>query len=278
MRIPAVLLTILAALFALATPASAQWVAPDDVVVTPRSAGPIHPDRAAAEAAYGAETDAARRAALAANLRRWRSMPGRLGERHIFVNVPAQEVELWENGRVVGRWTAIVGRTTTPTDSFSTTVTGVNLNPWWNIPRSIVDSRIAGIVRNSPAEARRLGYVVQNGRYRQRPGPANALGRMKLVMPNQYAIYLHDTPQQHLFDRNQRTFSAGCIRVQDAMGFAAALLRMPRAEVEAAAATGRTHTLALDAPIPVHVAYFTAVEGDDGEAEMLRDFYGRDGV
>ncbi len=276
MRFLAALLLSFAALFALAMPVSAQWIGPEDVVVHSRADGPINPHRAAAEAAYGAETDAARRAALAANLRRWRDMPGRLGERHIFVNVPAQEVELWDGGRVVGRWPAIVGRTQTPTDSFSTTVTGVNLNPWWNIPTSIVNSRIAALVRNSPAEARRRGYVVQNGVYRQRPGPSNALGRMKLVMPNQYAIYLHDTPQQHLFDRDQRTFSAGCIRVQDAMGFAAALLGMSRSEVEAAAATGRTHTLRLAEPIPVHIAYFTAVEGEAGETEMLRDFYGRD--
>lgn len=271
------ILTCLAALPAVfAAPAGAQWLGPADVVVTPRGNGPINPDRAAAEAAYGAESDPARQTALAANLDRWRDMPARLGQRHLWVNVPAQEVVLVENGRPVGRWNVIVGRPNTPTESFSTEVTGVNLNPWWYVPQSIVRESIGALVRNSPAEARRRGYVVSNGSYRQRPGPGNALGRMKLVMPNNHAIYLHDTPSRHLFDRENRTFSHGCIRVEDAMGFAATLLGMDRQELEAIAANGRTQTVNLPEPIPVHITYFTAVEGQDGEAEMLDDIYGRD--
>ncbi|WP_299322904.1 L,D-transpeptidase family protein [Parasphingopyxis sp.] len=257
-------------------PAEARWLGPEDVVVTATSNGPIHPHRAALEAAYGAETNMARRAIIATNLDRWRDLPARLGRRYLLVNVPAQEVVLWENGMPVQRWRAIVGRARTPTVSFSTEVTGVNLNPWWYIPQSIVRESVGRLVRTNPAEARRRGYVVSGGSYRQRPGPSNALGRMKLVMPNRHAIYLHDTPQRHLFAETERTFSHGCIRVQDAMDFAATLAGMTRTELEAMAANGETRTLQLAEPVPVHITYFTAVPGEAGELSYLDDIYGRD--
>jgi len=267
----------LATLFCtLAMPASARWLGPDDVVVTARSYGPIHPYRAAVEAAFGAETDPARRAILAANLDRWRALPPQLGQRHLLVNVPEQEVVLWENGVPVARWRAIVGRPRTPSVSFSTEITGVNLNPWWYVPQSIVRESVGALVRNNPAEARRRGYVASGGSYRQRPGPGNALGRMKLVMPNSHAIYLHDTPARHLFDQDARALSHGCIRVQDAIGFAARLAGVSRAEMEAMAANGQTRTVPLAEPVPVHITYFTAVPGQADQLRYLDDIYGRD--
>lgn len=267
----------LAALFGIATaPASARWLGPDDVVVTAHSYGPIHPYRAAVEAAYGAETDPARRAVLAVNLERWRALPAQLGQRYLLVNIPAQEVVLWEGGTPVARWDVIVGRPRTPTAAFSAEVSGVNLNPSWYIPQSIVRESVAALVRNNPAEARRRGYVVSGGSYRQLPGPGNALGRMKLIMPNSHAIYLHDTPARHLFDEQARAFSHGCIRVQDAMGFAARLAGVTRAELETMAADGQTRTVPLAQPVPVHITYFTAVPGQDGQLRYLDDIYGRD--
>src|SRR3546814_1081190 len=109
-------------------------------------------------------------------------------------------------------WQVIVGKTKTPTPVFAAQVTGVTFNPWWEIPESIVAESVGKLVRTRPAEAARRGYVVQDGRYRQRPGPQNALGRMKLMMPNPYSIYLHDTPAQSLFARDVRAFSHGCVR------------------------------------------------------------------
>lgn len=276
MRILLKIMALVALLGTFTAPAAAQWLGPDDVVVTSRSYGPIHPYRAAVEAAYGAEADPARQAILASNLTRWRALPAQLGQRHLIVNVPQQEVVLWENGVPVARWTAIVGRPRTPTVSFSTEITGVNLNPWWYVPQSIVRESVGALVRNNPAEARRRGYVASGGSYRQRPGPGNALGRMKLVMPNSHAIYLHDTPARHLFDRQARAFSHGCIRVQDAMEFAARLAGMSRAELEAIAANGQTRTVPLVAPIPVHITYFTAVPGQADQLRYLDDIYGRD--
>jgi L,D-transpeptidase YcbB len=276
MRILLKIMMLAALLAGFAAPASAQWLGPDDVVVTARSYGPVHPYRSAVEAAYGAETDPARRAILAANLDRWRALPAQLGQRHLMVNVPEQEVVLWENGVPVARWDVIVGRPRTPSVSFSAEVTGVNLNPWWYVPQSIVRESVGALVRNNPAEARRRGYVASGGSYRQRPGPGNALGRMKLVMPNSHAIYLHDTPARHLFEREERAFSHGCIRVRDAMGFAARLAGMTRAELEAIAADGQTRTVPLAQSVPVHITYFTAVPGPDNALRYLNDIYGRD--
>lgn len=276
MSLPVKLFAFLLLLATVWTPADARWLGPEDVVVTATSNGPIHPHRAALEAAYGAETNMARRAIIATNLDRWRDLPAQLGRRHLMVNVPAQEVVLWENGVPVQRWRAIVGRPRTPTVSFSTEVTGVNLNPWWYIPQSIVRESVGRLVRTNPAEARRRGYVVSGGSYRQRPGPGNALGRMKLVMPNSHAIYLHDTPAQHLFDEAGRAFSHGCIRVDDAMGFAATLAGMTREELETMAADGETRTVPLAEPVPVHITYFTAVPGETGELSYLDDIYGWD--
>ncbi|MCA1748020.1 MAG: L,D-transpeptidase family protein [Sphingomonadales bacterium] len=264
-------------LLLVAAPVQADWLALDEVVATPESQGPIHLQRSALEAALATERDPRRRAILRANLDRWRALPGRLGRRHIFVNAASQQVELWEDGRLAGRWAAIVGTPRTPTPSFSAEVSGVNLNPWWYIPQSIVRESVGALVRNRPAEAQRLGYVVSDGGYRQRPGPSNALGRMKLVMPNNHAVFLHDTPSRRLFAEEQRAYSHGCIRVEDAMGFAAVLLGTDKSSLEAERADGRTRTVPLAEPVPVHIGYFTAVADAAGGVRYLDDIYGRDG-
>ncbi len=121
---------------------------------------------------------------------------------------------------------------------------------------------------------------MQGGRYRQKPGPNNSLGRMKLVMPNSYSVYLHDTPAQNLFDEDKRAFSHGCVRVGDALGLATALLSTgsgwDRARTDAIVATGETVTVPLSAPLPVYVVYFTATPDDLGGIRYLADVYGRD--
>ena len=246
-------------------------------------ADPLHPFYAALRLALRHETDPVRRRQLMLNMDRWRWMPRDLGQRYILVNAPAFEAALWENGREVMRWRVVVGRVRSRTPIFSAQVTGVNFNPWWEIPASIVAESIASLRRNNPAEFARRGYVVQNGRYRQRPGPANSLGRMKLVMPNGYAVFLHDTPAQSLFAQEVRVGSHGCVRVADALSLATALLSTrsdgwTRNDTDAVVASGRTRTIMLDRPIPVYIAYFTAEPDGDGEIRYLPDIYGRDRI
>lgn len=216
---------------------------------------------------------------LRANLERWRWMPRELGRRYLLVNVPAFTVSLIEDNKVVARRKVIVGKPATPTPQFAATVTGIILNPWWDIPASIVRESVGKLVATNPAQARAKGYVVSGGRYRQRPGAGNALGQMKLVMPNPYTVYLHDTPNKALFDTEIRAYSHGCVRVQDALGLASTLLAAAgwdRARVDAVVAEGKTTPANLTQPVPVYIAYFTAAAEDDGEIATFPDVYGRD--
>lgn len=239
---------------------------------------PHHPEYALLQGAYRAETDPARRKVIARNMERWRWMPISLGADYLLVNAAAFELTRWRDGARVGSWRVIVGKKSTPTPVFSTAVQGVNLNPWWNVPGNIVRESVGALIRRSPATARARGYVWGGGAVRQKPGPGNALGQMKLVMPNAYSVYLHDTPNRDLFNREVRAFSHGCVRVDNALGLVENLLEgtRTRAEIDALVATGNSQIVALARPIPVYVAYFTAGTRADGSLALFPDLYGRD--
>lgn len=243
-----------------------------------RSLRPHHPDYEVLRSAFATEADPARRAKLARNMERWRWMPQSLGNRYLLVNAAAYEVALWDSGLKVQSWPVVVGKTKTPTPVFSTQVTGVNYNPWWNMPKSIVAESVGALTRKNPAEAKRRGYVWGDGTFRQRPGRRNALGLMKLVMPNDYTVYLHDTPEKALFEKPTRAFSHGCIRVGGALAFASTLLAgtADQKQIDAVLASGKTTTLSLAEPLPVYIAYFTADVADPGVVRFHADTYGRD--
>lgn len=239
---------------------------------------PRNPHYQALREAYAAETDAEKRAILALNMERWRWMRLAMGAKYLLVNAAAFEVSLWENDKRLKSWPIIVGKTKSPTPIFEATVSGVILNPWWEIPTSIAAEGIASMVRNNPARARSKGYVFQNGRYRQRPGPGNALGQMKLVMPNPYSVYLHDTPNKNLFSKAVRTFSHGCIRVAGAIDLDKTLLEgsATAEQIDEILASRKTTKLSLTRPIPVYIAYFTAEGAEDGTIRYFPDVYKRD--
>ncbi len=225
------------------------------------------------------EVDPQKRAAIELNMERWRWMPLYLGKTYLIVNAASFEVTLWKNHKKFGTWPVIVGKTKTPTPIFDTRVEGVVLNPWWEIPFSIVAEGIGAMVRNRPATARRKGYVFQNGRYRQRPGPGNALGLMKLIMPNPYSVYLHDTSNRKLFANDVRAYSHGCVRVGDAIGFAKTLLANDHSgeAVDLILDEGTTETMKMTQSIPIYIAYFTAEGNGDGDVVFYPDIYRRDG-
>lgn len=239
---------------------------------------PLHPDYAVLREAYRAETDPAKRRTLARNMERWRWMPLSPGQDYLLVNAAAFEVTRWQGGVRAGTWRVIVGKTSTPTPVFSAVVTGVNINPWWNVPGNIVRESVGGLIRRSPATARARGYVWSGGSVRQKPGPNNALGQMKLVMPNPYSVYLHDTPNRDLFNRDVRAFSHGCVRVGDALGLAESLLAgvKTRPQIDALVASRQSVTVGLAPPVPVYIAYFTAGTRADGSLAFYDDIYGRD--
>jgi len=224
--------------------------------------------------AQTAESDTAKRDLIRTNMERWRWLPRNLGERHIIVNVPAFTAAIVDNGEVIARHRTVVGATGTPTPQLSATATAVTFNPWWTVPQSII--------RNMRGFG---GYEVRQGNgyriVRQPPGPRNALGRIKIEMPNEHAIFLHDTPSQNLFANARRAYSHGCIRTHNIRDFAAVLLRptgqWDRAQIDQAIGTGRTSQARLAAPIPVYIAYFTAAATADGSLITYGDVYGRDG-
>ena len=237
---------------------------------------PIHPQYAGLRRALAntAPDDTARRDLIRVNMERWRWLPRSLGARHVLVNVPAFTAALIDDGRVTARHRAVVGAVRTPTPQLSARITAVTMNPYWNVPQSIIRTTSFG-----------AGYQVTRGAngvisVRQPPGPRNALGRVKIEMPNPHAIYLHDTPSQALFGRAVRAFSHGCVRTQNVRDFAALLLaptgRWDRSEIDEAINTGRNQTTSLANPVPVYVAYFTAAATTDGNIVTYNDIYGRD--
>ncbi len=237
---------------------------------------PTHPQYTELKGVLAKSKDPAVRDKVRTNLDRWRWLPRDLGRRYVIVNVPAYTVALVEDGQVVARHKAVVGAPKTATPQLSAVATGVILNPWWEIPKSI-----------EPEVRGKKGYVrVPAGensfRYRQPPGPSNALGRVKFVMPNNHAIYLHDTPSKAAFDKKARAFSHGCIRTQDPLGFAALVLDNPewdRAAIDAAVAAGKTVEAKASEATPVYITYFTAAAGkDDAGIVSYADVYGRDNV
>lgn len=246
---------------------------------------PDHPEYRALRAALARTADKAARAKLRINMERWRWMPRELGFRHLLVNVPAFQVDLIADRRLVSRHRIITGAVKTPTPQFDAVVTGVILNPSWYVPQSIIAESVGRLVRTRPAEAARRGYVPtydDAGRLqvRQVPGRNNALGVLKLDMPNRFSIYLHDTPAKSLFDKPARAFSHGCIRTDRAPDLAAALLDghggWGAARIAQVLATRETTRVALPALVPVYVAYFTAVDDGKDGVTFYDDVYGRD--
>lgn len=248
-----------------------------EVAATLDGLHPVHPQYAMLKRALAVTPaeETARRELIRANMERWRWLPRELGERHVLVNIPAFTAAIIDNGRVTLRHRTVVGARRTQTPGLSANMTAVTLNPWWTLPQSII--REMGGRFNSSYVVTRSGNTTIA---RQRPGPGNSLGRVKIEMPNDHAIFLHDTPAQALFSRPVRAFSHGCVRTQGIRDFAAELLaatgQWSRAEIDRVIASGQTRQVALDRPIPAYIAYFTAAATNDGNVVTYADIYGRD--
>jgi L,D-transpeptidase YcbB len=240
---------------------------------TLRSLLPTHPQYAALKAILASSSDDSLKEKVRLNLDRWRWLPRDLGSKYVIVNVPAYTVSIVENGTTLNRRRAVAGALKTPTPQLSAIITGAIFNPWWEVPTSL-SAEVAG----------KKGYVsVPNGkgvRWRQPPGPSNALGRVKLVMGNPYAIYLHDTNAKHLFDKQARAYSHGCIRTEEAVGFAETLLDgtdWDHAKVQGTVASKKTMQANLAQPIPVYIVYFTVAATSDAPGHLVySDLYKRD--
>jgi murein L,D-transpeptidase YcbB/YkuD len=171
-------------------------------------------------------------------------------------------------------------------------------NPTWTVPASIVRSETVPAIRRDPdylashdmdvfdssgnmVEPASVNWSATNGgpyRFVQRPGPNNALGRMKFMFPNEHAVYLHDTPSRNLFERDNRAFSHGCIRVDDVYELAEILLGSgwSRERIDRVIAGGKTETVFLDKPLPIMLLYWTTEVDAAGRVSFFADVYSRD--
>jgi len=240
-----------------------------------------------------------RLAVILANMERWRWMPRDLGRFHVFVDIPAFTAEVVHDGSVDYRTRVVVGATRTPTPVFSDKIRFLVVNPYWNVPVSIASKEMLPAIRSNPDGyfERRNYEVVIDGRVvsptsipwdektirrvriRQRPGDDNALGNIKFMFPNEHSVYLHDTPSKAFFEKPARAFSHGCVRVQDPLKFAEALLAEDpslNARRIQRMIGGREARLDLKSPVPVHLTYFTAVADAEGGLTLRQDVYGFD--
>jgi murein L,D-transpeptidase YcbB/YkuD len=255
----------------------AQAVAGNEIEEALNGLLPTHPQYRGLKRALAQTpaSDSATRDLIRANLERWRWMPRTLGARHVIVNVPAFTAAIVDDGAVATRHRTVVGAVRTPTPQLNARITAVTLNPYWHVPQSII--REMGGRFGADYEVTRTGGTIAA---RQRPGPRNSLGRVKIEMQNDHAIYLHDTPAQALFSRPVRAFSHGCIRTQNVRDFAAKLLaptgEWDRSRIDQTIGTMRTTQAPLAQPIPVFIAYFTAAATSDGDIVRYNDIYGRD--
>lgn len=222
---------------------------------------------------------------LQVNLERRRWLPADFGPRYIAVNIPDFRVKLVEDGQTTLEMKGIVGKAPhNQTPEFSGRITFMVLNPSWNIPDDIVAKEIQPAVAKDPGYLARkrieVTTVGSQTRWRALPGATNPLGQVKFVFPNQFDVYLHDTPADSLFNASRRALSHGCVRLEKPVDLANAVLRddpkWTPVEVQNAIATGESHVVSLHNPLPVHLLYLTAWVADDGTVQFRRDVYGRD--
>ena len=235
------------------------------------------------------------------NLVRLQAMNGFLGERFVMVNVPAAALEAVENGRVVQRHIAVVGKIDRQTPILNSKITNLNLNPYWHAPASIVEKDIIPLMRKDPTylERNEIKILGPDGQeipatsvdwnsneavkylFRQEPGKINAMASVKINFPNEHATYMHDTPQQSLFSKLLRFESSGCVRVQNVRDLVVWLARdeagWDRQQIERVIAARTREDINLANPVPIYFAYLTAWATDPNAVQFRDDIYHRDG-
>ncbi|MBB5211165.1 L,D-transpeptidase family protein [Microbulbifer hydrolyticus] len=237
---------------------------------------------------------------LEVNAKRWDKLPDKPGKRYILVNVPDFRLHLIEQHRVVLSMKTVVGKSSKRTPDMTSKVVSVVFNPTWTVPRSILLTDLLPKARNNPEAMHRRGYrVVKYGTntttpisdksiqsaargkatLRQISGPGNTLGRVKFIVPNKQAIFLHDTQAQSLFEHHHRAFSHGCIRLQQPEELAYALLGpqgWDRTRVAQATTGDESITIKVANPPKLFIAYFTAWVDGLGKVHFRPDIYHRD--
>lgn len=239
--------------------------------------------------------------AVAMSLERYRWLPRNLGERHIFINIPEFEVSLIDNEHTVLTMPAVMGKYQHQTPAFSRDMSYMEYNPTWTVPGSITRDKLLPLERRSPgylarnnfeflknidnqlvqvsaSSVKRINFDAETFPYilRQRSGAGNALGRMKFMMPNKYAIYLHDTPAKSHFSHTERAYSHGCVRLSDPNALAQALMLgdgYAQSSIDGSMQSQHTHRIEFRRPVPTHIVYLTAWVDENHMLHKRPDIY-----
>lgn len=234
---------------------------------------------------------------LRINLQRVQEMAATLGDRYVVVNIPAGQIEAIQGGTVVGRHTAIVGRIDRQTPILQSRIYEVNFNPFWTVPKSIVQRDLIKYMNEDPQYLENYNIRIYDARgqelsasqidwqtdeainyqFRQDPGPENSLGHVRLNFHNPFDVFLHDTPQQSLFSEINRFFSSGCVRVEGIKDLVRWLLSGNQgwddAAIEAVFQSGERMDVALEEPVPILTTYITAWANRAGVVSFRDDVY-----
>ena len=234
------------------------------------------------------------------NMERARWVVGGLSDSFVLVNLPAFKVYFIRDKKNVWETRAQVGKQARATPAFRADIRYLVLNPDWTVPPGILEDVLSGMRKGqNPVARKNLSILDRQGNpvdpasidwakastrnfgytLRQPPGPENALGRVKFIFPNQHFVFLHDTPSKEHFSADQRTFSSGCIRVENPLDLASVLLERDgwtRERVQGVIDGGNSQTVLLKAPMPVLIVYWTVSVGADGDLHFARDVYNLD--
>jgi len=228
------------------------------------------------------------REVVLSNMERWRWLPRDLGRSYVMVNIPDFTLKMVRSDKTIFQTKIVVGKPSTPSPVFSDEIETIQLNPTWHVPQSIIYGDYLPALERDPEALRRMGLILSRNpdgsiSVRQPPGARNALGRIKFNFPNRFQVYLHDTPQKHLFSHERRAYSAGCMRVENPEQFGEHLLSLglPGEGFTAQRLTrmygGNEQWIRLKRFVPVHLVYMNAYVDDAGKLVVRPDVYGYDG-
>lgn len=235
------------------------------------------------------------------SLERWRWMPRELGEQRVIANVPDFRIRMFNGEQKIADMAIVVGKRKHRTPLFSETIKHVVAAPTWTVPASIANNELVPLQRKNPGYLEKNNYELlkwNNGKpyavpfsqvpasaynkkrfpytIRQKSGSDNALGDVKILMPNKYAIYFHDTQAKSLFSKETRAFSHGCVRLHDPQRLASLIMQIdgaPQDRTSSFLASKKTKQYDLDSPIDSHIVYFTTFVDSEGKLNFRNDVY-----
>jgi murein L,D-transpeptidase YcbB/YkuD len=227
------------------------------------------------------------------NMERWRWLPrdlgaASIGDAYVILNIPDYTLKVMQHGSQIWTTRVVTGKPGIhATPLLSETMKYITVNPTWNVPPSIVYNEYLPALQQDPTVLERMGLRLEHNRdgsihISQPPGEANALGRVRFNFPNKFLVYQHDTPDKYLFEKSERAFSHGCMRVQYPDQYAAVLLGItaPNEHYTPEKIRGMYGNSEIDlkfpTPIPVNITYQTAFVDDAGKLQIRKDIYGRD--